>query len=219
MERSTTVFYDVDTQRDFLEPDGALYVPAGAAIGGQLARLTHLARGGVPRIRVLGSVCRHHPGDPELARNGGAYPDHCMDGTPGQRKIAATAPPAPRWIENRAYDARELEVLCGAEALFFEKQEFDVLTGNRNAAVLLPRLLAGARDVIVYGVVTEVCVDHAVRALVGRGPLVHVVTDAIAAVERARAARCLEEWRAEGVDLTTADPVARALDGAATERR
>src|SRR5437870_1157581 len=84
MQRATTVFYDGDTQRDFLEPDGALYVPAAAPIIPNLARLTRLARAGTPRIRVIGTVCRHFPGDAELTPNGGPYPPHCMDGTRGR---------------------------------------------------------------------------------------------------------------------------------------
>jgi len=212
MQRATTIFYDVDTQRDFLEPDGTLYVPGSAAIVPSLARLTRLARSGVPRLRVVGSVCRHFAGDRELARNGGMYPDHCMDGTPGQRKIDATAPLTPRWIENRAYSPGELEALLEGDEVFFEKQEFDALTGNRNTAAALPRLLAGATDVVVYGVVTEICVDRAVSALLGRGPRLHVVVDAIASEDAARGAGCLVRWRDVGVKLTTADGVERALE-------
>ena len=73
MDRATTVFWDGDTQRDFLEPTGVLYVPGSEAILANLARLTYLARAGTPRIRVIGSVCRHFPGDAELWSGGGPY--------------------------------------------------------------------------------------------------------------------------------------------------
>ncbi len=213
MDRRSTVFYDVDTQRDFFAPDGALYVPASGAIVEALGRLTRLARRPAPRLRVLGSVCRHSAGDRELAANGGQYPEHCMDGTPGQRKLEATAPLAPRWIENRAYRPAELAALLDGDEVFFEKQDFDVLIGNRHARTVLPRLLEGVADVVVYGVVTEVCVDHAVRALCGRGVRVHVVEDAIAAVDAARGAQCVAEWRDAGVHLTTLQALERALTG------
>ncbi|TMA43349.1 MAG: cysteine hydrolase, partial [Deltaproteobacteria bacterium] len=196
MQRATTVFYDGDTQRDFLEPDGALYVPAAAPIIPNLARLTRLARAGTPRIRVIGTVCRHFPGDAELTPNGGPYPPHCMDGTPGQRKIDATAPVAPRWIENRPYAPGELEDLLRGEELFIEKQDVDQLVGNRNTAAVLPRLLDGVEDVVIYGVVTEICIDRAVRALLGRGPRLHVVRDAIAPLDEARGRECEARWRA-----------------------
>src|SRR3989442_12253120 len=102
MKRATTVFHDGDTQRDFLEPAGALYVPAAASIIPNLARLTRLARAGTPRIRVIGTVCRHFPGDAELTPNGGPYPPPRMAGTPGQRKIDAPGPVAPRRIAHRS---------------------------------------------------------------------------------------------------------------------
>jgi len=212
MKRATTVFHDGDTQRDFLEPAGALYVPAAAPIIPNLARLTRLARSGTPRIRVIGTVCRHFPGDRELAPNGGLYPPHCMDGTPGQRKIDATAPVAPRWIENRTYTRRELDELLGGDEVFIEKQDVDPLVGNRNTAAVLPRLLEGVDDVVIYGVVTEICIDRAVRMLLGRGPRLHVVRDAIAALDEVRGRECEARWQAGGVDLTTVGAVARALE-------
>ena len=43
------VFVDIDTQRDFLEPAGALFVPGSTAIVPRLARLTRFARDqGIP---------------------------------------------------------------------------------------------------------------------------------------------------------------------------
>ena len=211
MRRATTVFWDGDTQRDFLEPTGALYVPAAASIVANLGRLTRLARTGTPRIRVAGTVCRHFAGDAELAPNGGPYPPHCLDGTAGQRKIDATAPVAPRWIENRTYAAHELDELLGGDEVFIEKQDVDPLGGNRNTATVLPRLLDGVADVVIYGVVTEVCIDRAVRALLGRGPRLHVVRDAIAPLDEARGRECEQRWQAAGVELITTDTVARAL--------
>ena len=73
MQRATTVFYDGDTQRDFLEPDGALYVPAAAPIIPNLARLTRLARAGTPRIRVIGTVCRPCPHLRRVGHGGGGW--------------------------------------------------------------------------------------------------------------------------------------------------
>ena len=211
MRRAAVLFHDGDTQRDFLEPGGALYVPGAERLVPNLARLTHLARTGTPRIRVIGTVCRHFPGDAELAPNGGPYPPHCMDGTPGQRKIDATAPAAPRWIENRQYARAELDALLRGDEVFIEKQDVDPLIGNRNTAAVLPRLLAGAEDVVIYGVVTEICIDHAVRILLGRGPWLHVVLDAIAALDEARGRECQQGWRAAGVELVTTEAVERAL--------
>jgi len=103
----TTLFYDVDTQCDFILPGvilpgGRLSTPGTDRVVPKLATLTRL------EIPIVASVDRRFPGDPELQRNGGDFPNHCMDGTLGQRKIEATAPLNPLYIENRDLHEREL---------------------------------------------------------------------------------------------------------------
>ncbi len=51
------VFVDIDTQRDFLEPTGALFIAGSESIVDNLARLTeHARRRG---ICVLATACSH----------------------------------------------------------------------------------------------------------------------------------------------------------------
>jgi nicotinamidase/pyrazinamidase len=211
MQPATTLFYDVDTQRDFMLPGGKLYVPGAERILPQLERLTRFAR--QTGIAIAGSVDRHFPADPELQANGGEYPEHCMDGTEGQKKVEATLPRQPLWIENREYAEAELTALLRqAGEVYIEKQRFDVFAGNRNAAAVIDTLLRGKEDVVVYGVVTEVCVDQAIIGLKDRGVRLHVPLDAIAALNEERAAATLDKWRRWGVRLTTVAEVLAALD-------
>jgi nicotinamidase/pyrazinamidase len=201
MKAETTLFYDVDTQRDFLEPDGKLYVKGADRIIPALERVTRLAR--ELGCRIIASVDRHFSNDPELKRNGGDFDDHCMDGTPGQRKIAATAPRNPHFLENRDLSDAELDAaLAHRGELVIEKQRFDVFAGNRHANSILARILRGYTDVVVYGVYTEVCVNDAVRGLLKLGPKIHVVTDAVADIGAAGPGY-REQWRAAGVELLT----------------
>src|SRR4051794_39199159 len=81
------VFVDIDTQRDFLDPAGALFVPGSEAILTNLARLTEFAR--TRRIPVLATACAHSADDPELKQ----FPSHCLVGTAGQTRVPATAWP------------------------------------------------------------------------------------------------------------------------------
>ena len=72
------VFVDVDTQRDFLEPTGVLYVAGAAEIIPNLARLSQFARS--HHVPVLATACAHRLDDAELTR----FPPHCLAGTPGK---------------------------------------------------------------------------------------------------------------------------------------
>src|SRR5262245_42488517 len=156
MNPTTTLFYDVDTQRDFLLPEGKLYVPGGERILPQLRELTQIARQN--GIAIAGSVCRHFPTDAELQCNGGLYPDHCMSGSEGQKKVEETAPQQPVWIENQNYSDEEYKALLRQSGeVYIEKQDVDVFIGNRNAARFFAAILEGKNDVVVYGVVTEIC--------------------------------------------------------------
>ena len=201
MRPETTLFYDVDTQCDFILPGGKLCIPGTDRIIPKLAALTRLAhRLG---IRVVASADRHFPSDPELQRNGGEFPDHCMDGTPGQRKINETALTDPIHVENRDLSAAEVEkILQHKGEILFEKQRFDVFTGNRNAEAILRRLLNDYPDVVVYGVYTEVCVRDAVAGLLRLGANLHVVTDATADIG-SEGDSYRAEWKSRGIELLT----------------
>ena len=83
--RSDLIFWDVDTQVDFMRADGKLYVPDSESIIPVLARLTDYAH--AHRIRIIASSDDHVPGHRELSTAPDwreTFPDHCMRGTPGQ---------------------------------------------------------------------------------------------------------------------------------------
>ena len=80
-----TVFFDIDTQSDFLYPAGALYVPKAERIVPAVARLNRFAaEHGIP---VISTVDAHAENDAEFAQ----WPPHCVAGTLGQRKLEAHA--------------------------------------------------------------------------------------------------------------------------------
>ena len=201
MQPESTIFYDVDTQRDFLLPGGALYVAGANRIIPALAAVTTIAREN--DIRIVCSVDRHFPDDPELKRNGGKYDDHCMDGSEGQKKIAETEPLHPLYIPNHPLSSKEIETALGHQGeIVFEKQEFDVFIGNRHARTILRMLLEPFRDVVIYGVYTEVCIAHAVEGLTQLGPKLTIVSDAIADIgDDADSIR--HKWSDAGIEFAT----------------
>ncbi|MBN2051887.1 isochorismatase family protein [Candidatus Woesearchaeota archaeon] len=101
------IFYDVDTQHDFMDKDGALYVPGAEDIKPNLKKLTDYASASSHPIRIIGSMDVHHGTseyksmEGELNRYGGPFPDHCMIGTRGQEKIDETTPYSSSYYKKR----------------------------------------------------------------------------------------------------------------------
>ena len=102
----THVFWDVDTQVDFIEPDGKLYVQGAETIRANLARLTDFAH--AHGIRVIASSDCHALEDEELSDTpdfADTFPPHCLRGTPGQARIPETTLHRPLVIEPDAEPA------------------------------------------------------------------------------------------------------------------
>jgi len=98
-----TVFFDIDTQIDFVYPAGALYVPGAELIlpvVGELNRRAPL---------VISTMDAHSEDDPEFQ----IYPHHCVAGTAGQHKPAITLVGDP------------------ARQVFLEKQKLDCFSSPR----------------------------------------------------------------------------------------
>lgn len=188
----TTVFFDIDSQNDFMLPSGALYVPGAEAILPMIARLNRYAvhHG----IIVVSTTDAHDENDPEFRQ----WPPHCVAGTIGQQKPAETL------LERRAVIPTTPGVyeIDGAQQIIVQKQALDLFT-NPN----LPALLERASRYVVYGVVTEYCVRCAVLGLLKTGKPVEMVTDAIRTLKDDDGRRTIEEFTAAGGVLTTAERV------------
>jgi nicotinamidase/pyrazinamidase len=189
----STVFFDVDSQLDFLYPSGALYVPGAERVVTNIARLNrHAAANGIP---VVSTTDAHAENDVEFR----VWPPHCIAGTVGQHKAEATL------LERRIVVPNLSCALepGGAQQIVVEKQHVDVFTAPNLHKVV--EMLAADRYVI-YGVVTEICVLFAARGLLKTGKRVVVVTDAVETLNPADSTRALEEITGAGGSLArTAD--------------
>lgn len=198
------VLWDVDTQVDFMEPDGRLNVPGAAERRAAMGKLVEAAR--TAGVVHVASADDHLATDAEISDEPDfvtTYPPHCMRGTHGAEKVPETAQVDPQVLE----PDMSAVLALGREFLLL-KQSTDVFT-NPNAAALLEFL--EPTEVIVFGVATDVC-DHA--AIVGmrdRGWNVAFVEDAASGLSDERVAACTAEWRKRGVRFTTTDAVVAEL--------
>jgi nicotinamidase/pyrazinamidase len=217
-----TVFWDVDTQFDFMTPPeegGRLYVkdPADPADPG--------ARTSVPALRRLSEYARDHgilrvaTGDwhtfdhREIDETHPDYrdtfPPHCMAGERGSEKIPETALRDPIVIPLRADEevARTAARHAREEGrdLFLRKEEFSCFTGNPATGALLDELDPAV--IVVYGVALDVCVRHAVEGMLDRRENVVVVQDATWGLGLEERDALLRRWEERGAKLATVEEV------------
>ena len=166
-----TLYLDIDTQQDFVFPSGALYVPGAEKI---LARVAELNREAITGGHtLLATMDAHTENDPEFKAwpHPSAWPHHCVAGTLGQRKPEMTIVPGMRILTKQS-------VNC------FTNPEMDAML--REGAFI---------HAVVYGVVTEICVMHAVNGLLDRGLKVEIRSDAIQELDANSAIKFLNDVR------------------------
>ena len=203
------IFWDVDTQHDFMGADGRLYVPGAEEIRPSLARLTAYAH--ERDFHIVASADDHVPGHPELSDQPDfteTFPEHCMRGTRGAEKIPETTLYAPLIIEPDPIPHEELARRLwghGGDVLL-RKHWFDVFT-NRNAETVLDAW--DPTEIVVYGVALDVCNRYAIDGFIARGvPRIHLVLDAAKAIHLEVVEPLLARWREAEVNVvTTADVV------------
>jgi nicotinamidase/pyrazinamidase len=176
-----TVFFDIDTQIDFVYPAGALYVPGAERILTVIGELNRRAP------LLISTMDAHTEDDPEFQ----IYPHHCVVGTTGQHKPAMTL------LERRAIVPAAPD---GIRQWILEKQKLDCFSSPH----LVPLLATLQADrYVVYGVVTEICVRCAAFGLLRTGKPVEIVTDAVKALDEQKATEMFSQFAAEGGRLTT----------------
>jgi nicotinamidase/pyrazinamidase len=197
-----TILWDVDTQFDFMLPDGKLYVPGAEETVPAMKRLVDAAR--AAGIVHVASADDHELTDAEISAEPDfvtTYPPHCLRGTRGARKIPETdqGDPVPLGLEpvpDRYLEGREFLLL---------KKNFDVFT-NPHTERLLERL--DPDEIVVFGVATDVCDDAAIRGFLARGLKVRFAEDAARGLDDDRVTSSTASWREQGVEFTNAEVIA-----------
>jgi NAD+ synthetase len=175
----TAALLVVDMQNDFL-PGGAL----GVAGGDRLAPA--IAAAAADAGTVVATRDRHPADHCSFAERGGAWPAHCVDGTPGAELHPSIAGMRFDRVVDKGTD-RDREAYSG----------FD---GTDLAEYLRGR---GIERVVVAGVATDYCVRATALDAIAAGFQTTVLADAVAAVDLAPGdgTRALAEVRAAGAAL------------------
>lgn len=147
----------IDVQKDFMNKDGALYVPGAEIIKEKIKKLVQDIRD--TTAPIFFTADEHDGTEPEMAQNGGLFPLHCIKGTEGQKNIEEADPTGFSIFTKRCYDV------------------FDKDLGNSNIDSWLKENKITA--VWLAGVVGNICVEAAAIGLLKRGIKVYLMSDHI----------------------------------------
>jgi nicotinamidase/pyrazinamidase len=196
------IFWEVDVQADFMLPGGALYVPGAEKLLPNIRKLTDAARRG--EVFLVSHGCFHPADDPEFKQ----FPPHCVKGTLGAEFVPEALTDNFVRVENNA-TAKLPEDLFKYQQIILEKQTLDIFQ-TRFADELVERL-GDAAEFVVFGVVTEYCVNFAVKGLLLRKRRVSVVRDAIETLAADVGGETLSDLQSLGATMVTTDEILRRV--------
>lgn len=213
------IFWDVDTQYDFMQAGGKLYVPESESIIPNLEKLTDHAH--VAGIRIIASADDHTVEDAEVSDQPDyttTFPPHCMRGTAGQHKISETALRNPLVIEPVPIDADGLtsDVRAHDGDVLIHKHAVDVFS-NPNTRTVVDAVDPG--EIVLYGVALDVCDRYAIEGLLVHRPdtRLHFVTDAAKPIIVEKGNELLRDWESRGVCLITTEEALRMRGGVSAQ--
>src|SRR6202047_4705055 len=142
MVSSNLIFWEVDTQADFMLPGGKLYVPGAERLLPNIRKLTDAAR--QDRVFLVSHGCYHAENDPEFT----TFPPHCIKGSPGSAYVPEALADRIVTVPNES-GATLPRDLAPYQQILLEKQTLDIFA-SRHADELVKRLPAEA-EFAVFG--------------------------------------------------------------------
>ena len=196
------IFWNEDTQKDFMYEGWALPVPGAERIIPNLEKLTRFAREN--NYKVVNTGDWHTKDSREFSDNPdyvNTFPPHCLRNTEGAELIPETMPENSYIIDwtMESFDANKVQTNRNVVIYKDAFNVFDDVNGNLHTRNIVN--LLNPNKVVVYGVATNVCVDYAVMGLLKMGKEVYAVTDAMKELPGMELP--YEKWKAHGAKLVT----------------
>lgn len=186
----------VDVQRDFC-PGGALAVKDGDKTVPRLNKVIGAAEAaGLP---VYFTRDWHPPSHISFKSQGGVWPSHCVQGTPGAEFHSDLLIPRSATVISKGDKPR--------------KEAYSGFQGTALARLLRSK---GVDEVFVGGLATDYCVKETALDALREGFNVDVMTDCVRAVNLrpGDGARALRTVKTKGAELTTSSAAIKRLAGA-----
>ena len=196
-------FLDVDTQQDFMLPDGCLSIHGAYSIAPNLAKLSEYAEEN--NVLWLSTMDSHESEDAEISSSPdfqATFPPHCMTGSEGEKRIPETVRRNPFIISFQSQLlANPWSYLAeNCDGIILQKNCVDVFSNpnfDRILSFIRPQVF------VVFGVATDFCVKYAIQGLLARNFKIALVKDAIYSIDTDVGRQLLQDWESQGVELVT----------------
>ena len=202
--KNETVFWDVDTQYDFMRPEGRLYVAGAEGIIDNVSRVRRFALDN--GYSIIASTDWHKEDNKEISARPDfktTFPSHCIAGKPGSERVGYLGELPIDDVPNRELQTGELQKLLDKKQfhIVMRKEEIDPFS-NPNAKTLMGLLKPAS--VVVFGVALDLCVKQLVEGLVKMGGIkVYLLRDAVKGLGVKSHDDVIEELRQKGVEIIT----------------
>jgi len=204
--KEDTLFWDVDTQYDFMRPEGRLYVPGAETIIDTISAVRRFALDN--GYSILANTDWHSRDNEEISDNPDferTFPPHCMAGEAGSERVGYLGEIPIEYVPMGKLDADDLQQLVDKDQfhVVIRKKELDVFS-NPNTDELVK--LIEPKKVIVFGVALELCVACVARGLEKfDGIKRFVLKDAVKGLADQPDAEVLDEFSNMGVEVIDSD--------------
>ncbi len=210
--KNETVFWDVDTQYDFMRPEGRLYVPGAEGIIDTVsdARRFALENG----YSLIASTDWHKEGNEEISDKPdfeSTFPAHCLVGKPGSERVGFLGDVPIDIVPNERMSDDDLQKLLAKEQfhIVIRKEHLNVFSNPNTAKVVE---ILKPKQVIIFGVALDMCVRQVVDGLIKMGGIkLYVLRDAVKALGLTGEAEVIKEFQTKGVRIISLADLERQL--------
>ncbi len=196
------VAIDVNTQQDFLKSDGAIPVANLDDILPKIKKIFSWAK--KHKVPIISPTDIHRPGTEKIK----SPLFHCIEGTPGQKKLAFTLFPKRYVIEHNSSDLSLPGNLLGKyRQIIIHKRTNDVFT-NPRADRFFSEIQS--KRMIVFGVGAERAIKMLVLGLLSRCKHPIVIKDACGYWDKESADLALRQVEAKGAVMITTEELIKS---------
>ena len=200
--KKETIFWDVDTQYDFMRPEGALYVPGTEGIIDNVSRARRFALDN--GYSILASTDWHQEGNAEISGRPDfktTFPPHCLAGKKGSERVGYLGDLQVDVVPNEKMSDADLRKLLEKSQfhIVIRKEALDIFS-NPNTKTLID--LSKPKTVVIFGVALDLCLRMAVEGLLNMGSMkLYLLRDAVKGLGTKPDNDVLEEFKNKGVEI------------------